>query len=405
MLILVLNCGSSSIKFQLFDFSKNESLLTRGLVERIGIRGGNLKRCVNGVTHTLYEQLIPDHTIGIKLILESLVHEQYKVIDRIEDIDAVGHRVVHGAEVFAKSVVVDELVKEQILKCAELAPLHNPANLNGILSMETVLPGIAQVAVFDTSFHQTMPEKAYLYGIPYEYYEKYKIRRYGFHGISHQYVAQRACELTHKDFSNSKIITCHLGNGASITAIKDGQSVDTSMGFTPVTGLMMGTRCGTLDPGILLYLEEKEHLSIKGINNLINKQSGLQGISGISSDMRDVEKAADDGIHRAKLALDMYTYRVRKWIGALTAVMNGIDLVVFTGGIGENSYRVRQKVCDELSYLGIQLDDYKNMEGCGEDSIISSLYSEVRVAVVKTNEELVIARETLRLVNKERIEK
>jgi len=369
------------------------------MVERIGIEGGSLVRCVNNVLSTCYEQSIPDHTIGIKLVLDSLVNDKCNaVISDLSEISAVGHRVVHGAEVFTESVIIDDEVKKQIVKCSDLAPLHNPANMKGILSMESLLPGVPQVAVFDTSFHQTIPREAYLYGIPYHFYEKYKIRRYGFHGISHKYVAEKACEMTGKDFHNSKIITCHLGNGVSVTAIKNGRSVDTSMGFTPVAGLIMGTRCGSLDPGILLFLEEKEHLSIKGITELINKKCGLQGISGVSSDMRDIEKAAEEGNERAKLAFDMFTYNVRKWIGLLTGVMDGVDMVVFTGGVGENSYRVRKDVCDNLSWFGIKTDENRNKEAKGKDMIISALASEVAVAVVKTNEELVIARETYKLV-------
>ena len=369
------------------------------MVERIGIKGGSLVRCVNNMLTTCYEQPIPDHTIGIKLVLDSLTNDKCNaVIKDLSEINAVGHRVVHGAEVFTESVIIDDRVKEQIVKCSDLAPLHNPANMKGILSMESLMPGVPQVAVFDTSFHQTIPKEAYLYGIPYHFYEKYKIRRYGFHGISHKYVAERACEMTGKDFHNSKIITCHLGNGVSLTAIKNGKSVDTSMGFTPVAGLIMGTRCGSLDPGILLFLEEKEHLSIKGIAELINKKCGLQGVSGISSDMRDIEKAAEEGNERAKLAFDMFTYNVRKWIGLLTGIMDGVDMVVFTGGVGENSYRVRKDVCENLSWFGISLDDSLNAQAKGKDIIISDPASEVFVAVVKTNEELVIARETYRLV-------
>ena len=401
MKILVLNCGSSSIKFSLYDFTDKEELLTRGTVERIGIEGGSLVRCVKNSPVECYKQPIPDHTIGIKLVLDSLVNKECNaVLNDLKEIDAVGHRVVHGAEVFTDSVIIDEKVKEQIVRCSDLAPLHNPANLKGILSTEALMPGVPQVAVFDTSFHQTMPREAYLYGIPYHYYEKYKIRRYGFHGISHKYVAQRACEMTGKDFHNSKIITCHLGNGVSVTGIKNGKSVDTSMGFTPVAGLIMGTRCGSLDPGILLYLEEKEHLSIKGISELINKQCGLKGISGISSDMRDIEEAADAGNERAKLAFDMFTYNVRKWIGLLTGVMDGLDMIVFTGGVGENSYRMRHDVCEKLSWFGVKIDDARNKEALGKDEVISTPDSGVAVAVVKTNEELVIARETHRLVGK-----
>jgi len=346
------------------------------------------------------ERAIPDHTVGLKLVFDHLIKGEYAVLNDLSEINAVGHRVVHGGELFHDSIIINDKVKQQIVECSELAPLHNPANLKGILSVEVLLSNVPQVAVFDTSFHQTMPKYAYLYGIPYEYYEKYKIRRYGFHGISHKYVAQEAAKLCKKNFSAIRIITCHLGNGASVTGIKNGESIDTSMGFTPVTGLMMGTRCGTLDPGILLFLEEKEHLSIKGITRLINKESGLKGISGISSDMRDIEQAATDGIYRAKLALEMYIYRVRKWIGSFVGVMDGIDLLVFTGGIGENSFKIREEVCKKLSFFGIKLDTHLNAGMCGQTGIISSSDSSVSVAVVNTNEELVIAKETFGILNK-----
>jgi acetate kinase len=398
MRILVINCGSSSIKYQVFDMHLAGKVLARGLVERIGIDGGVLKQTAsNGAVVTL-QGVVPDHTFGIRLLLDALTSGENPVLECLSEIDAVGHRVVHGGELFTQSVVVDEPVKNQIKACSDLAPLHNPSNLKGIMAMEVLLPGVKQVAVFDTSFHQTMPNYAYLYGIPYKYYEEYKIRRYGFHGISHQYVAKRACELTGKNLRQSKIITCHLGNGASITAVENGKSVDTSMGFTPVSGLMMGTRCGTIDPGILLYLEEKHHLSIKGITNLINKESGLQGISGISSDMRDIQNAADEGYARAILAFEMYTYRIRKWIGSFAGVMDGADMIVFTGGIGENSFKVRESVCSKLHYLGARLDAFKNMEAAGQDAVISTLDSDVSLVVAKTDEELVIATETLRLI-------
>ena len=400
MIILVLNSGSSSIKYQLFNIEKQEQLLAKGVVERIGIEGGALKHCVNGVSQLVVEKSVPDHTVGLKLIFDHLISVEGGVLKELSEIDAVGHRVVHGGELFKESIVIDDKVKQQIAECAELAPLHNPANLKGILSVEVLLPEVQQVAVFDTSFHQTMPKQAFLYGIPYQFYEKYKIRRYGFHGISHKYVAQIGAKLCNKEFTKSKIITCHLGNGASITAIENGESIDTSMGFTPVTGLMMGTRCGSLDPGILLFLEEKEQLSIRGISSLINKESGLQGISGISSDMRDIEQAAGEGIYRAQLALDMYVYRLRKKIASFIGAMDGIDMLIFTGGIGENSFKVREEVCKKLSFLGLQVDHHRNLETCGQTGIISSHESNVSVAVVNTNEELVIARETYGILNK-----
>lgn len=379
--------------------TRQETLLSKGIIDRIGIKGGVLKQCVNGISKTLVEKDIPDHTVGLKLVFDSLIDGEFAVIDSLAQIDSVGHRVVHGGELFKEAVLVNSEVKQQIADCSELAPLHNPANLKGIMSVEALLPGVPQVAVFDTAFHQDMPEYSYLYGIPYQYYEKYKIRRYGFHGISHKYVAEQAAKLCARPLNTSKVITCHLGNGASVCGIKNGVSVDTSMGFTPVTGLMMGTRCGTLDPGILLYLEEKEHLSIKGISHLINKESGLQGISGLSSDMRDIEQAALDGIHRAKLAFDMYVYRVRKWIGSFVGVLNGIDLLVFTGGVGENSFKIRESVCKHLTFFGIKLDEHLNVGMCGQSGIISASDSSVSVAVINTNEELVIARETYAILN------
>ncbi len=401
MIILVLNSGSSSIKYQLFNIDQQENLLAKGVVERIGIEGGALKHCAKGVPQLVLERSIPDHTVGLKLIFDHLIHTGYGVLNDLSQIDAVGHRVVHGGELFKNSIVINNDVKHQIALCAELAPLHNPANLKGILSVEVLLPEVPQVAVFDTSFHQTMPKHAFLYGIPYKFYEKYKIRRYGFHGISHKYVAQLAAEMSHKNFYQSKIITCHLGNGASIAAIENGESVDTSMGFTPVTGLMMGTRCGSVDPGILLFLEEKEQLSIRGISSLINKESGLQGISELSSDMRDIEKAASEGNSKAQLALDMYIYRIRKKIASFVGVMDGLDMLVFTGGIGENSPRIRAEVCKKLSFFGVKVDHLSNKEKNGESGIISSSDSGVAVTVVNTNEELVIARETYEILNKE----
>ncbi len=398
MIILVLNCGSSSLKYQLFTLGNGDPrMICRGLVERLGIMGGHFTQSVPHREVFTLDVEVPDHTAAIKLVLETLIEQE--VLKDLSQIGAVGHRVVHGGELFTQSVVIDEEVKENIRVCSDLAPLHNPSNLKGILSMEILLPGIPQIAVFDTSFHQTMPKEAFLYGLPYKYYEEFKIRRYGFHGISHGYVSRKACEVAGIDYHNSKIITCHLGNGASITAIKNGESVDTSMGFTPVTGLMMGTRCGTIDAGILLYLEEKHKLSISGISDLLNKESGLQGISGLSSDMRDIIKASQEGVERARLALDMYVYRVRKWIGSFTGIMDGVDMIVFTGGIGENSFVIRQMVCERLTFFGVKIDKIKNVEACGQESVFSAPQSEVKLVVVPTNEELVIATETFRLLN------
>lgn len=398
MKILVLNCGSSSIKYQLLDLNGDENLLAKGLIERIGINNSELTHKAVGKEKYKVVQDIPDHTIGIDLILKVLTSKEYGVIKNIEEIQAVGHRVAHGGEFFKKSSFVDKNVLVGIEKCIELAPLHNPANLKGIMSMGKLIPGIPQVAVFDTSFHQTMPAYSYLYGLPYSLYEKYKVRRYGFHGTSHKFVAQKACDILGLDFMKSKIVTCHLGNGASIAAVFNGQSIDTSMGFTPVDGLIMGTRCGSIDPGAILYLAKKENLNLEGVNKLINKESGMIGISGISSDMRDLETADQEGNERAKLALDMFNFRVLKHIGAYSAAMGGIDLIVFTGGIGENSSHVRGEVCSKLGYLGVNFDFQKNEGIRGEDAIISKTDSKTKVMVITTNEELVIARDTYNIV-------
>lgn len=398
MIILVLNCGSSSIKYQLLNMTNDGQLLAKGIVERIGFTDAILTHKPEGKDKFEMVTGIPDHTNGINLILEALVNEKHGVIKSLSEITAVGHRVAHGGEFFTKSILIDEFTKSEIEKCIELAPLHNPANLKGILSMEKLLPGVPQVAVFDTSFHQTMPKHAYLYAIPYSYYEKYKIRRYGFHGTSHKFVAQKACRILGVDFESQKIITCHLGNGASIAAIKYGKSVDTSMGFTPVEGLIMGTRSGDVDAGILLYLAEKENLSIKEVNDVINKKSGVFGISGLSSDMRDLENAAVQGNERAQLALDMYYYRVKKYIGAYAAAMDGVDLIIFTGGIGENDPILREKVSTAIDFMGIDFDVEANRGVRGKDKLLTKPNSKVKVMVITTNEELVIATDTANIV-------
>lgn len=400
MIVLVLNCGSSSIKYQVIEMGNGNTLLAKGIVERIGLTDGILTHKPEGKERYETVKDIPDHTVGINLILDALVDKTHGVISSLKDIAAVGHRVAHGGEFFTESVLVDDKVKHEIEKCIELAPLHNPANLKGILSMENLLPGVPQVAVFDTSFHQSMPKEAYLYALPYEFYDKYKIRRYGFHGTSHKFVAQKACDILGMDFNNSKIITCHLGNGASITAIKNGKSVETSMGFTPVDGLIMGTRCGSVDPGVLLYLADKENLNLKGINDIINKQSGVMGISGLSSDMRDLENAAADGNERAQLALDMYNFRVKKFIGGYAAVMEGVDLIVFTGGIGENDSVLREKVSNSMAYMGVDFDADANKGVRGKDKLLTKPESKVKVMVITTNEELVIATDTASIVSK-----
>lgn len=400
MNILVLNCGSSSIKYQLFDMEDSARVLAKGLLERIGITDGILTHKPTGKDNYKVVLDIPDHTVGINMVMEALVHPVHGVIQSISEIKAVGHRVAHGGENFKESVLIDNDVKRDIEKCAELAPLHNPAHLKGILSCEKLLPGIPQVAVFDTSFHQTMPDYAFMYAIPYEYYEKYRIRKYGFHGTSHRFVAEKACKMLNMDLFNSKIITCHLGNGASITAVENGKSIDTSMGFTPVDGLIMGTRTGEIDPGVLLYLADKEELSVSGVNNLINKKSGVAGISQLSSDMRDLEIAANEGNPKALLALNMYAYKIKKFIGAYVAALNGLDLLIFTAGVGENDFNARKMICTGMEYLGIKINPEINHGVKGKDLIISTPDSKVKVMVVTTDEEFVIASDTKAIVEK-----
>ena len=400
MNILVLNCGSSSIKYQLFDMQDSARVLAKGLLERIGLTDGILTHKPAGKDNYKVVLDIPDHTVGINMVMEALVHPVHGVIKSISEIKAVGHRVAHGGENFKESVLIDNDVKRDIEKCSELAPLHNPAHLKGILSCEKLLPGIPQVAVFDTSFHQTMPDYAFMYAIPYEYYEKYRIRKYGFHGTSHRFVAEKACRLLNMDLHKSRIITCHLGNGASITAIENGKSIDTSMGFTPVDGLIMGTRTGEIDPGVLLYLADKEELSVSGVNNMINKKSGVAGISQLSSDMRDLEIAANEGNPKAMLALNMYAYKIKKFIGAYVAAMNGLDLLIFTAGVGENDFNARRMICERMDYVGIEIDEEVNHGIKGKDLVISKPSSKVKVMVVTTDEEFVIASDTKVIVEK-----
>lgn len=399
MIVLVLNCGSSSLKYQVLDMMNESefSLLAKGLVERIGLEMGDITHSVTGKDKHKVHQPIPTHTEGIKGVLDLLVDAEHGVLKSLSDIEAVGHRVAHGGEYFNSSKLIDASVIEGIEKCCELAPLHNPANLLGIKAVETLMPNVPQVAVFDTSFHQTMPDYSYMYAIPYEYYDKYKIRRYGFHGTSHKFVAQKGAELAGLDFNNSKIITCHLGNGGSITAIKNGQSVDTSMGFTPVEGVVMGTRCGSIDAGVVTYIQDKENLDFKGVNAVLNKKSGFLGVSGVSSDARDIEGAAAEGNKRAALAMEMFKYSVLKYIGSYAAVMNGVDLIVFTGGIGENDPSVRQYIGERISYLGAEFDQSANDGLRGKDAILTKEGSKVVIAAITTNEELVIARDTMKL--------
>ena len=396
MKVLVLNCGSSSIKYKLFE-TETKSILAQGGIEKIGLKGSFLKLTLPDGKKVILEKDIPEHTVGIEFILDTLVSKEYGCLSSLEEINAVGHRVVHGGEKFNQSVLIDKAVKEKIIECIDIAPLHNPANLKGIDAVEKILPNVPQVAVFDTAFHQTMPQYAYMYALPYELYEKYGIRRYGFHGTSHRYVSRRACEFLNLPYEKQRIITCHIGNGGSITAIKDGKSVDTSMGLTPLEGLVMGTRSGDIDPAIMEFIAKKENLDIAGIMNVLNKKSGVEGVSGVSSDFRDLEAAAKAGNKRAELAIDVFAYRVAKYVGAYTAAMNGVDNIVFTAGIGENCALVRTKVCSYLGYLGITIDEEANGKR-GEEIVISTPDSKVKVLVVPTNEELAIARETVALV-------
>lgn len=400
MIILVLNCGSSSLKYQVLNMhTENQyQLLAKGLVERIGLEAGILSHRADGKDKYEEETPIPNHTVGIKKVLDILVDSKLGVLKSLSEINAVGHRVAHGGELFKKSTLIDNQVIEGIKQLCELAPLHNPANLLGIEAVQTLMPEVPQVAVFDTSFHQTMPEYAYMYAIPYEYYTQHKIRRYGFHGTSHKFVAKKACDLAGLDFHKSKVITCHLGNGSSITAIKNGESIDTSMGFTPLEGLIMGTRSGDLDAGIISYIMEREKLDAAGINALLNKKSGFLGVFGKSSDARDIESAASQGDKRAILTLNLLFYRVLKYIGAYTAAMNGCDLIVFTGGIGENDPHIREMVGTHLEYLGVDFDQNANNGVRGKDVILTKQGSRVKMATVTTNEELVIAQDTMKLV-------
>ena len=395
MNVLVINCGSSSLKFQLIN-SESEAVLAKGLCERIGI-DGRLTYQPAGGEKNVSEKAMPTHTEAIQFVIDALTDADTGVVKSLDEIGAVGHRVVHGGEKFAKSVVVTPEVKAAIAECNDLAPLHNPANLIGIEACESLMPSTPQVVVFDTAFHQTMPEKAYMYGLPYEYYETYKVRRYGFHGTSHSFVSKRVAEIVGKPYNATKTIVCHLGNGASISAVLNGESVDTSMGLTPLEGLVIGTRSGDIDPAIMEFVAKKENLDIAGIMNVLNKKSGVEGISGVSSDFRDLEEAAKAGNKRAELAIDVFAYRVAKYVGAYTAAMNGVDNIVFTAGIGENAGLVRTKVCSYLGYLGITIDEEANGKR-GEEIVISTPDSKVKVLVVPTNEELAIARETVALV-------
>ena len=397
MKILVLNCGSSSVKYKLIALSGNEqNILAEGGVEKIGLPDSFLKFKYNGEKVTINASM-PNHNVAIRIILDNLTSEKYGCIKNFDEIEAVGHRLVHGGEKFNSSVLINDEVIAKVKECYDLAPLHNPVNIAGVDAISEILPDVPQVGVVDTAFHQTMPSYAYMYGLPYEMYEKYGVRRYGFHGTSHRYVSRRACEFLGLEYEKQRIITCHIGNGGSITAIKDGKSVDTSMGLTPVEGLIMGTRCGDVDPGALLYIQQKEHLDHEGMQALINKKSGVAGLTGVSSDMRDIEKAVEEGNERAIMALNMYEYRITKYIGAYTAALGGVDVIVFTGGVGENQTGTRERICKQLAFLGIEFDVEKNKTR-GEEIELSTPNSKVRVVVIPTDEEYMIARDTEAIV-------
>lgn len=397
MKILVLNCGSSSIKYALYNMD-DKSVMTSGGAERVGLDGAFVKvKLPNGEKKTVMHD-IPEHTEGVKFIFSLLTDPEIGVIKDLNEIDAVGHRMVHGGEKFNKSVVLTDEVLKTFEECIDLAPLHNPANLKGVKAVSELMPGLPQVGVFDTAFHQTMPAHSYLYAIPYELYEKYGVRRYGFHGTSHRYVSKRVCDFLGVNPADKKVITCHIGNGGSIAAVDGGKCVDTSMGLTPLEGLMMGTRSGDIDGGAITFLEKKLGLDADGMSNLLNKKSGVFGITGISSDMREIESANDEGNERAKLALDMYSYRIKKYVGAYAAAMGGCDIIVFTAGVGENQASMREDVCKNMEYMGVKLDVEKNKTIRGEEAIISTPDSKVTVCVIPTDEELMIATDTMNLL-------
>ena len=399
MVILVLNCGSSSIKYQVIDIDDTgNSLLAKGLVERIGLSEGDLTHKPTGKTPYAAHCPIPDHTTGIRMVLDALTDKDHGVISSLDEVCAVGHRVAHGGEFFPASVVVNDDVKAKIRSLFEIAPLHNPASYEGIVSIEKILPATPQVTVFDTSFHQTIPAMNYMYALPHKYYEKYRVRKYGFHGTSHKYVAKVGAELAGIDLENSKIITCHIGNGGSVTAVLNGKSYDTSMGFSPLDGLIMGTRCGNVDASAITFIGENEKMTYAELNTMMNKKSGVQGMTDISSDMRDIDKAYDEGDERAILARDAYYMRVKKFIGQYTAEMGGVDLIIFTGGVGENSADLRRSVCSNMEFLGLHFDDEANVKAHGIDAMLSTPDSKVKVATIATNEELVIATDTYNLV-------
>ncbi len=398
MKILVINAGSSSLKYQLIDMDKSE-VMAKGLCERIGIGESKLNHTPNGCDKVVIEKDMKDHADAIKMVLDALTDSNHGVIASMDEISAVGHRVVHGGEKFNKSVIIDAEVKAALEECIPLAPLHNPANIIGIEACEKAMPGVPQVGVFDTAFHQTMPKEAYMYGIPYDMYEKHRIRRYGFHGTSHKFVSQQAALMLNKPAEDLKIITFHLGNGSSITAVDGGKSIDTSMGFTPLAGVVMGTRCGDIDPAIVKFIADTEKVDLKEVDNILNKKSGVDGISGVSSDFRDLEAAAKDGNEKAQLALDMFVYSVRKFLGQYIVAMGGVDAIVFTAGIGENTVMIRDMILKNTEFLGIEMDKAKNEKAIrGAQMDISTEASKVRILVIPTNEELMIAKETQELL-------
>ncbi|MCC8171043.1 MAG: acetate kinase [Parabacteroides sp.] len=399
MKILVLNCGSSSVKYKLFDMD-NQAVMAQGGVEKLGLPGSFLKFTTPQGEKVILEKELPEHDAAIQFILSVLTDNKYGCIRSFDEIDAVGHRVVHGGEAFSQSVEITSEVIGKIVECIDLAPLHNPPNLKGIRAMSSLIPGIRQVAVFDTAFHQTMPDYAYMYGLPYDLYKKYGIRRYGFHGTSHRYVSHRACEILGVPFDKQRIITAHIGNGGSLAAIKDGKCVDTSMGLTPVEGLVMGTRSGDVDAGALAFIMQKEGLDAAGLSNLVNKKSGVMGISGVSSDMRELEAAIADGDKRASLAMNVYNYRIKKYVGEYAAALGGLDILVFTGGVGENQWATRTAVCKDMEFMGIKLDESRNTGMRGQEMVISAPDSKVTVMVVPTDEELTIAADTMEILGK-----
>lgn len=399
MKVLVLNCGSSSIKYKLFDMA-NKDVIAQGGIEKIGLKGSFLKLTLPSGEKKVLEKDIPEHTVGVEFILKTLIHPEFGAISSLDEINAVGHRMVHGGERFSESVLLNKEVLDVFTACNDLAPLHNPANLKGVNAISSILPNVPQVGVFDTAFHQTMPNYAYLYGIPYELYEKYGIRRYGFHGTSHRYVSQRVCDFLGVKPEGQKIITCHIGNGGSIAAIKDGKCVDTTMGLTPLEGLIMGTRSGDIDAGAVTFIMEKEGLTPSGVSNLLNQKSGVLGISGVSSDMRELLAACEEGNEKAILAEKMYYYRIKKYIGAFAAVLDGVDILLFTGGVGENQFEMRRDVCKALGYLGIELNYELNDKIRGKETVISTPNSKVKVVVIPTDEELLIASDTMDILLK-----